>query len=95
MGMPKKGTHVVTYLNNQQFRYGVKLVNIPGHKDQKELLLTVQENKPKPGNVMQARYGYWSKIEPAFVMREIFRALKLGWNPSARGRAFVLPKETS
>lgn len=94
MGIPIKGSRKLVYGPNQSFRFIVKETHIPDHKDQKELLVTVQEDVPKPGNVMQFRAAYGKEITPKTIAYMIGRAIKAGWDPSKRGGAFRLTRNT-
>lgn len=88
MGIPKKGSRRIE-VEGKHYRYLIKETNIDGHKDQKELSVTIQENVDKPGNVLQFRAGYGCAILKPDVALNIRSALKTGWNPSARGSAIV------
>ena len=88
MGIPKKGSRTITVLD-KEYRYLIKETNIDGHKDQKDLSVTIQEVADKPGNVLQFRAGYGAPILKPDVALNIRSALKTGWNPSARGSAVV------
>ncbi len=92
MGMPKKGSRDIL-VNDVYYRYAVKEVKAIA-SDAKETVLIAQQVAEKPGNVMRVRYQFSLEIGPAFVIKEIGRALKAGWDPSKRGAAFDLPEET-
>lgn len=86
MGIPKKGSRTIA-VDGRNYRYLIKESHIAGHKDQKELSVTIQEEADKPGNVVQFRVGYGAGILPRDVEYNIREAQKRGWNPSKRGSA--------
>ncbi len=91
MGMPKKRSRAVAVIyggEEKPFRYMVKETTIPGHYDQKELSVTVQEDTKRPGNVFQFRTSWGRPITAAVMQKAITEALKKGWQPSKRGAAF-------
>jgi len=88
MGIPKKGSRRIE-VGGKFYRYLIKETHIDGHKDQKELSVTIQENVDKPGNVLQFRAGYGVAILKPDIALNIRSALKTGWNPNARGAAVV------
>jgi len=92
MGIPKKGSRIVN-VGGRIFRFLVKETHVPDHRDQKELSVTVQEDVPKPGNVLQFRAWYGVPVTSNSVARMIRRAIKRGWEPAKRGGAFVLSTE--
>jgi hypothetical protein len=89
MGIPRKGSRLIE-VDGKQYRYLIKESNIEGHKDQKELSVTVQEDTDKPGNVVQFRVGYGAALYPRDIEYNIREAQKKGWNPSKRGSAIRL-----
>jgi hypothetical protein len=89
MGIPKKGSRALD-VDGKKFRYIAKTTHPPDHKDQEELLITVQEDTESPGNVMQARLGPFEDAGPRVVADLVREALKQGWKPDKRGAAFQL-----
>lgn len=89
MGIPKKGSRKVE-VNGRAYWFLVKETNVPDHRDQKELSVTVQEDAPRPGNVLQFRAAYGFPVTPELVAGTIRHAIEKGWQPSKRGSAFML-----
>lgn len=86
MGIPQKGSRSIE-VDGRSYRYLIKESHIEGHKDQKELSVTIQEDAEKPGNVVQFRVGYGAALTPRDIEYNIREAQKRGWNPSRRGSA--------
>jgi hypothetical protein len=91
MGIPRKGSRR-TEVDGKPYRFLVKETHIPDHHDQKELVVVVQEEAEKPGNVLRFRYPYGAPVTPETIAVAVRQGLGLGWNPSARGSAFELPE---
>lgn len=89
MGIPRKGSRKVTF-QGKAYRYMVKETHIEDHKDQKELSVTIQEDVERPGRVLQARLGYGESVTTPVVEQLISAGLQRGWEPTARGTAFLL-----
>jgi len=89
MGIPRKGSRLVD-VDGQKFCFLVKQTFIPGHKDQKELSVTAQEDADRPGRVLQFRLPYGYPVTPETVREFIRMALEEGWRPSERGGAYEL-----
>lgn len=91
MGIPRKGSRSLN-VNGEKFRYSVRvsdhLTHISDHYDenQKDLLLTVQEDKKNPGRVCQAVVS--EPVTPKLVCDAIELFKEAGWNPSERGGPF-------
>lgn len=77
-------------VDGKSYRYLVKISHRFEERDQKELVLIVQEVTPKPGRVLFRRLSYYRVITPRLVAEMIPKALKRGWDPSARGIAFYV-----
>lgn len=92
MGIPKKGSRSTDH-NGVEYNFIVKETNVPDHKDQKELQVTVQVDSDRPGAVMQFRAMWGVPITRALVTRAIGKALKEGWKPDIRGSAFTIEIE--
>lgn len=89
MGIPRKKSRRVD-VDGKPFRYLVKETHIAGHRDQKELSVTVQEDVEEPGNVLQWRWPYGCGVTAEDVRAGVRTAIQQGWVPSARGPAFSL-----
>lgn len=81
MSIPKKGSRVIV-VDDKSYRYLVKVGNIGDHKDQRKLILTIQENEEYPDKIYQQHCFYDSSIKPSDVCKIIRQAIKNGWNPS-------------
>lgn len=92
MGIPKKGSRSLE-VDGKKYRYLIKETHIPDHRDQKELIVTVQEDTPKPGRVLQFKETYGFPVTKGHVGEAIREAIKIGWNPSERGVPFPLATE--
>lgn len=89
MSIPRKRSRKFD-LDGRKFIYIVKETTIPGHPDQKEISVTVQEDVDHPRRVMQFRAGFGVEITPSLMKLAIQTALNRGWNPSERGGGFIL-----
>jgi hypothetical protein len=89
MGIPRKGSRKVE-VGGKTYLYLIKETNIEDHHDQWELTVTVQEDAPKPGRVLQFKEDYGFPVTKGRVAEVIEHALKKGWKPSERGVAVQL-----
>lgn len=94
MGIPRKGSKRVE-VDGKPYRYLVKETHVPGHKDQKELSITVQEDVAKPGRVLQWRFSFGCAVTSEDIRSAVRIALKAGWKPSERGGPFSLGTTTA
>lgn len=82
MAIPKKGSRKII-VDGKPFRYMFTKVSYG------TTTLTVQENAPKAGCVMQFQFeGRDNSITPKDVIDLISRAKEKGWNPSEKGGVF-------
>lgn len=100
MSIPRKGSRKVEvegspYLFIVKQAKGGNLVDLPDgtQRYEPDSVVTVQEDVERPGNVLQARFPYGFTVDLPVVFGCIQEAKKKGWNPSARGPAFVLKDE--
>lgn len=89
MGIPKKSSRRVE-VDGRPFRFIVKEVRIDGHRDQKEIQVTVQEETERPGRPLQFRLGFGTMVTSNLVGGVIRQAYVQGWAPASRGKAFDL-----
>lgn len=84
MAIPKKGNRKII-VDGKPFRYMFTKVGYG------TITLTVQENVPKAGRVLQYQFeGRDNTITPKDVIYFITKAKENGWDPSERGGPFHL-----
>jgi hypothetical protein len=99
MGIPRKGSRKVN-VDGKEFRYlirqdGPVVENADPSYDYKPrhrtyILVTVQEDVEKPGNILQWRWPYGASVYPEDIRSAVRLAMERGWKPSDRGPTFVL-----
>lgn len=97
MAMPRKGSRKVT-VDGKDYRYMVRTegsVEWENHWGESltkpsHIRTTVQEDTEAPGAVLQWQWPYGAGVGPADIQSAVRIALERGWNPAARGAAFIL-----
>lgn len=91
MGIPKKKSRL-TEVSGKKFRYVIRDVRAQevNPTEDREVVLTVQEDIDRPGRVLQVLLPHGISIVPEMVKKLIEQGLHDGWHPSDRGSAFQL-----
>jgi len=86
MSIPSKRARRIE-IDERWYLYIVKETHVPGHCDQKQLMVVIQEAVERPGAPLYFRWNYGCPVTPALLVDVVRSAKVAGWDPSARGRA--------
>lgn len=90
MGIPKKGSRTVE-VEGRNYRYILKETHVLNKPKELTVTLTVQEDVERPGRVFQAVFAYGEEVSPKMVREVVQSARQAGWDPAAKGAAFMHP----
>lgn len=76
------------------YLYLTKLRHGQATPEANELVITVQADTEDPGRVLQFTLSAETSHGPEEVKQAILRGLAAGWDPSAKGAAFILDNST-